>query len=605
MGLGQVNRDYLGVQHAYCAVLLEEWCRLGLADVCLAPGSRSTPLVVALDALKSRYGIRVHTHIDERGLGFFALGLAKATGKPAIVITTSGTAVANLLPAVVEASQTYTPMIVVSADRPPWHIGVGANQAIVQPGLFGGYVRLEIDAEVPGSDVSLVHSVQQADQLWQTAIHPCHSGPVHLNVPFCEPLLGDRLHDSHVVFDGLSSWKDSEAPYGLPDGLAEQNRAQMDYRLSSDDATLFTRASAGLIVVGELVDGLDIEAIVQLGSQLGWPIVADPLSGCLALKHYPFIPYGDYFWRDLMDQGVSPDVVLHLGGPVVSRKLQAFMASRREALVHVDQTDRVVNPDGAVTRRIITPVRVFAAQFISLRIPAQNWLDRRLPNMGWMDDHIASFFSSKTQAPSSDAVASELSVVRELSGLVPEDGTLFVGNSLPIRELLWVGARDGKCRRILGNRGASGIDGLVSTAAGVSAGSRAPVTLLIGDMSALHDLSGWLWLARSECAVVMVVVNNGGGAIFDHLSISQEQSALVPDYYTMARDVSFVNLAKGIGVPVKLVSTVASFKTAYKSALKKATASHASMIIEVKASYSAIEIKQLAASLAQALLSKS
>lgn len=595
-------RRYFGIQHAFAALFLEELCRLGVRDVCVAPGSRSTPLVVSLNALKSVYNLRVHTHIDERGLGFFALGLAKATGRPAVVLTTSGTAVANLLPAVIEASQSDHPMIVVSADRPPELIGVGANQAIVQPGLFGDYVRLEIDAQVPHSSIGLVPALVQAGQVWQAANFPRRPGPVHINLPFDEPLLAELLHDSHVVFDDLSSWMASSAPYQPPTGLAEMNASELSVAVPADILALLTRAESGLIVVGELSDFGDVEAVLQLAERVQWPVCVDTLSGCLAQQGHRFFAYSEYFLGDLLVQGVVPDVVLHLGGPLVSRRLQAYVAARTQGVVHVSETERVVDPQGAVTHRVVSPVRHFAPQLISLHLHVQDWLDFHAPSMEFMDRKIGEELgrialgteASVAGSAIGDAVwTSELAVVRELTRLIPEHGTLFVGNSLPIRELLWVGVRDGVSRTVLGNRGASGIDGLVSTAAGVATGMRSPVTLLIGDMSVLHDLSGWLWLSRLQYPIIMVVLNNGGGGIFDHLPIANQQPDILDDYYRMARSVDFSALAKGVAVPMVSVVTLRAFSAAYADALKSANTKSLSTVIEVSVSDSVQDLREL------------
>ena len=550
------RRSYFGDQHFWSSLVLEELCRLGVQDVCVAPGSRSTPLVMALEDLRQRFDLNVHTHIDERGLGFLALGLTKSTGKPTVILTTSGTAVANLLPAVIEASQTYAPLIVISADPVQVNRSGCQSSHCTAWAFFGEYVRHSVSSSVPDGECDVVRCLQMVDQLWACAAHPTQSGPVHLNAPFKEPLVAPERHCYDGVLQQVSDWRSSTEAYSIPEAISAQHNRLMKYELAPEVLSVLEDAVSGVVVLGALHDLGDILDMAEQLIAFGWPIIADPLSGCIGMNGYPFLGYADFYLDSLISADIVPDVVLHLGGPVVSKRVQKFMASRTGSVIHVSELEWVVDPDGAVTHRVVAQPRVFISRCLRAEDPSSRWLDARLPSMDWVDKEVSNVLNTMSHC-------SELAVVRQLTQHLPESHLFFVGNSTPIRDVLWAGARHNRPVQLLGNRGASGIDGLVATAAGAAKGANAPLTLLIGDMSVLYDVSSWVCLRTLNTTVVVVIINNGGGKIFDVLPISDMHPNVLPTYYYMDQSVSFSKLAEAFGFGYQECRSVAAFVNAY------------------------------------------
>ncbi|HEX2424296.1 MAG TPA: 2-succinyl-5-enolpyruvyl-6-hydroxy-3-cyclohexene-1-carboxylic-acid synthase [Actinomycetota bacterium] len=461
----------------------------GLRDACVSPGSRSTPIALALARNES---VRVHVHLDERSSAFFALGLAKTSGVPTAVVTTSGTAAANLFPAIVEASMSRVPLIALTADRPPELRGVGANQTIDQIGLFGKYASWFLDAQVPaeGSD---------AGRSWYTlGVHTyreaCRGGPVHVNLPFREPLVpsGQSVDLGERFALGL-------AGVGLGEGEMPEDDQVAEF------ADVITGGGDGLVFVG----GLRVSGrwFVDLGDRLGWPVIAEPISGCRipgtlgAAQHL----LADADFADAH----APELFLQIGASPTSRPaLEAVRRARR--LIIVDPDELVADPNRRAEKRFT--------------VHAGNLVDRALdaitPSSG------GSWLSSWREADrrATDAVEALLDswdepfegrIARDLAASIPDGGVLVVGSSMPVRDLdAYMRPREGL--RVLANRGASGIDGFVSTALGVSA-SGAATTALCGDLTLLHDIGSLIWSAGRGLDCVVVVPNNDGGAIFSFL----------------------------------------------------------------------------------------
>jgi 2-succinyl-5-enolpyruvyl-6-hydroxy-3-cyclohexene-1-carboxylate synthase len=460
----------------------------GLTDASLSPGSRSTPIALALSRDDR---IRVHVHLDERSSAYFALGLAKASGQPVAVACTSGTAAANLFPAIVEASMSRTPLIALTADRPPELRGVGANQTIDQVDLFGRYVRWFADAPVPeeGPD-ALGTWVGLAAEAYGRA---CASGPVQVNLPFREPLV----------------------PSGTPVGLGEPFTAFGDVRPSEgphagdDDVRRFASSvegvRRGLVYAGTLRS--PSPAIVELAGRLGWPLVAEPTSGCRvpgALAAGQFLLANERFVADHM-----PDVMVQFGAAPISRQALG-LARAAGRLVIVDPDDIVGDPNRRADQR-------FAMRAGDLAGAAASAIAARHGG-GWLEAwHGADAVARRAVDETIDAWSEpyEGRVARDLAASLPDGSTLAVGSSMPVRDLdAYMLPRTGL--RVLGNRGASGIDGFVSTALGVAA-SGSPTTALCGDLTLLHDAGSLLWSARRGLDATLVVPNNDGGVIFSLL----------------------------------------------------------------------------------------
>ena len=486
MGDGGVSEGdvSLACMGAFVHALVDE----GVESACVSPGSRSTPIALAL---YRHPGIRVHVHLDERSSAFFALGLAKATGKPVVVACTSGTAAANLFPAVVEASMSRASLVVLTADRPPELRGVGANQTIDQLELFGRYVKWFVDAEVPGDgpEAGYWHSLG-ANAATRSRAYP--PGPVHVNLPFREPLVPSGA-PVELIGPTLGRREVGVRP-PLPRGSDVE-------RLAAEVGGV----ERGAIVAGGLRHGA--AAAVDLARALGWPLIAEPASG---LRVPGALAAGQFL---LADRGFAsahvPDLVLQVGAAPTSRAGLALVAAAK-TLVIVDPDRLVADPARHASWTIAVdpgPLAAAVADRVGERVPTvwlQEWRDADASARRVVDELIDSW-----DEPFEGRVA------RDLAAALSDGSTLFVGSSMPVRDLdAYMLPRNGL--RVLANRGVSGIDGFVSTVLGVAA-SGVPTYALCGDLSLLHDAGSLVWSARRGYAAVFVVPNNDGGVMFSFL----------------------------------------------------------------------------------------
>lgn len=472
-----------------CAMsLVDELAVHGMRHACVSPGSRSTPLALALERHPD---VQVHVHLDERSSAFFALGLAKALRRPVAVACTSGTAAAELFPAVIEASQARVPLYLLTADRPPRLRGTGANQTIDQSRLFGSYPRAFIEPPVPslGADTVVWRKAGREAVVASGGPQP---GPVHVNCPFEEPLVPSG-----------ESMPMAERELGRderPDRDPEPLPADVD-RVAEE-----LSGARGVVVAGSSWWRAP-DLITQLAGQLGCPVIAEPTSGVrrpgAALSAgQALIASSGFLERH------RPDVVLQVGATPTTRSTQSFVAAA-ERLIVVDLFHMDPDPEHrAVLRVHADPDRL--AEGLTRRIePApSDWL----ATWSGLDDRAR--LAMDDMLDSTDE-PTELRVARDLAAAIPSGATLVVGSSMPIRDLDYAMApRDGL--RVLANRGASGIDGFVSTVLGVAA-TGTPTYALCGDLTLLHDAGSLLWNARRGLDAVFVVPNNDGGAVFSFL----------------------------------------------------------------------------------------
>lgn len=468
----------------FCATLVDEWIHRGVRTAVLCPGSRSTPIALALAA---RSELSLHVFHDERSGAFAALGAALATGAPSILACTSGTAAVNFHPAVVEADHARVPMIVCTADRPPELQGVGAPQTIDQHGLFGGSVRWEHDpgvADAAGSDAwrgVAAHAVA-------ASLGPV-PGPVHLNLPFREPLIG--------VARDLPPRAGSDASFAAGSSLVD---------VPAELAGLASRGR-GVVLAGWGID--DSRAVTALAGRLGWPIVADPRSGIRSADGAVVLRHADSVLRHAPTAArLRPNVVLRLGDPPASKVVNAWIASSGALVVGVSPTGRTVDPD-----------RVVVAQFAMQPSVACTMVADAPVDEGWLSEwRSVTAIATEVLRSALDRSSpiSEPLVARVVAESSPEGAVLVLSSSMPVRDVEWFGG-DVRAARVLSNRGANGIDGVTSTAIGAALAAGCPVVLLTGDVAFLHDSSALAGLAARGADVRIVVVDNGGGGIFSFL----------------------------------------------------------------------------------------
>jgi 2-succinyl-5-enolpyruvyl-6-hydroxy-3-cyclohexene-1-carboxylate synthase len=473
----------------------------GLRHVCITPGSRSTPLTAAF---VRHPGIKPWLHLDERSSSFFALGLARALSEPVALVCTSGTAAANYLPAVVEANQSRIPLIVLTADRPPRLRDIGADQTIDQVGMFGRNVRWALDLPVPwGTDGEEDTFRAVAMRALRATLGP-FPGPVHLNLPFDEPLIGDA--GGQAELPDAAEVRALAHPAPQPPSPADLATVAMQ----------LMEARRPLVVAGPETGGLPGAAIAKLAAKLGAPLLADPLSGVRTGAHdrSQLLDSYDAFIRDPRADSEPPDLVVRFGGVPTSKALNMFLR-RCGARTHLlcDNASSWRDPETVVTHAVPGDPRLVAAGLESMFAetaadPA--WLS------GWLERDRLAREVMQAQAAGFDEPF-EGRVFTELQAALPARATIVAGNSMPVRDLDSFLVSDAKPLRLVSNRGANGIDGVVSTALGHAAARLSPTVLVIGDLSFYHDLNG-LWAARRhDLNLTVVLVNNEGGGIFHYL----------------------------------------------------------------------------------------
>jgi 2-succinyl-5-enolpyruvyl-6-hydroxy-3-cyclohexene-1-carboxylate synthase len=494
------------VSAAFATVLVDEWVRAGVTDAVFAPGSRSTPLLVAL-AGDGR--LRLHPVLDERSAGFVALGLALASGRPAPVVTTSGTAAVELHPAVVEADQAGIPLIAVTADRPPELHHVGAPQTVEQDALYGSSPRWTVvpgiaDLDAAGTWRSLAsRTVAVASGAGSPGGRP---GPVHVNVAFREPLLGDPV-DLPPGRPGGEPWHAVSAAATLP---------------PDDIVSLITahRGGHGLLVAGAGAASGDPASLAHLADGLGWPVLADPRSG-LRLPAPRTVAAADALLRVPSVASSLPDVVVRLGRPwaskVVNQWLDALPPSVPQVLVDPHAT--WIDP-GRRSSHVAAADPTAAADAV-LDVLGLGAAGGRSPSGGgpwsrrWAELEAAAQAAIDATLVSEPGV-SEPGLARRLLDAVADGTVVVASSSMPVRDVeWWMRPRCGV--RVLANRGANGIDGVVSTAIGAAAGSRAPTVALLGDLAFLYDAGALLWAPDRDIDLTIVVADNNGGGIFSFL----------------------------------------------------------------------------------------
>jgi 2-succinyl-5-enolpyruvyl-6-hydroxy-3-cyclohexene-1-carboxylate synthase len=566
---------------------VDELARCGMRAACTSPGSRCAPLVLTLANQKR---LDCYSHLDERCAGFFALGLAKASRLPVAVTCTSGTAAAELLPAAIEAFQARVPLILLTADRPPELRENGAGQAIDQLKLFGSAAKWFFEVGTHQASEERLRWVRTlACRAYWTALEG-RPGVVHLNFPLREPLVTeDPLPDDQTGRPG-------RVPYVRRPPASITGAAQL--------RRLVEAAKRGVVVAGrderaeESSSGSLGEAAAAFCEATSWPLLADPLSGArrgnAAIAHY------DALLREQTFAGkLKPDLILRVGDLPVSKPLRTWLAGLKDTpQVVLDPEGAWQDPAAVLSDSLALEPTVALVGLTSLMSPPTEMSTTSTrptpsetgPRPSPADpDWLAGWRAADERAAEAilgvlgSADLSEPGIAIELGVLLGETATLFVASSMPVREIetFWPVRRDPP--RVLCNRGANGIDGIVSSAFGAAADGNGPVVLLIGDVALAHDIGGLLAAKRLDLKLTIVLVNNGGGGIFDFLPVSRTAMAQEYDIYTRhiatPPDLDFAQAAALYGLAHERVETVPAFRAALERALSPQTGS---AIVEVR-----------------------
>ncbi len=525
----------------FARLILESLYRSGVRHFCIAPGSRSTPLTLEAKRIATCYkGVFLHTHFDERGLGFLALGLSKAkafTPQPIAIIVTSGSAVANLLPAFVEAGLTKEPLILLSADRPFELIDCGANQAINQKELMGSHVSTFIDLPPPSSSVSLHWLLTVMDET--LARQSQDKGALHINCPFPEPLYGDD-ENLEPYLAPLTKWLNAKTPY-------------LDCIYPKPDISPFLAdwsslvAQKGLLLVGQVDTNARVE-IERLATYLGWPLLVDPQGG----KSSDYAGYALWLTHPKAQMLLAKaNCVIQFGARFVSKRLTAFLNQFNGAYYLVSPLKGRLDPHHLSAKRLLVPCGDFAA-CLADKIANEKAFDPVL-YFGWgeaLKKLSEAFFTKLALYFSQEQTLSEVGFAFDLTNILSNELDLFIGNSLIIR-LIDMYTLIPQLS-VYANRGASGIDGLIATAAGVQRANSRPLLCLLGDTSTLYDLNSLSLLQTVDRPFVLVVINNNGGGIFDLLAVPSESKQ---QFYQMPHGLHFESAAALFNLAYKAPKT--------------------------------------------------
>jgi 2-succinyl-5-enolpyruvyl-6-hydroxy-3-cyclohexene-1-carboxylate synthase len=537
-----INRTFAPVQ-----ALVDELSRCGMRHAVTSPGSRNAPIALTLAADER---IDAVSAIDERAAGFLALGMAKASGLPVAVTCTSGTAAANLLPAVVEAHEARVPLIVLTADRPPELRDVGAGQAIDQLKLFGSAAKwfVEVGSGEPGREWA-THVRALACRAWWTA-DGGRPGPVHLNLPLREPL-------APIVEDlDVSDWQ------GRDDGRPWVELREHSSAPDADDVQVLAERIAatprGVIVCGGGGDDALAAAVTRLAREAGWPVLAEPTSGLRCGEHdlsHVMAHYDVVLREGQVAAKLLPQLALRIGDMPTSKSLRGWLAE-------IDQV--VVDPHAAwnePTRTAETllhadPVRTCDALATAIEVRGTN------ADSGWIglwrssDEAVIGAFAESPQGFEARAYAG-------IEDSLPRDALVWVSSSMPIRYVESYFPSSSKSIRFLSNRGANGIDGVVASAAGAAHATGRPTFVLIGEIALLHDVGGLLAARRAGIDLTIVCVNNGGGGIFDFLPVAEHADASAYEgHVATATEIDLPALAALAGPPHRLAATPAELVSA-------------------------------------------
>jgi 2-succinyl-5-enolpyruvyl-6-hydroxy-3-cyclohexene-1-carboxylate synthase len=557
----------------WAEAFIGELARAGVREVCVAPGSRSTPLVMAAARAED---LRVFTHVDERSAGFFALGMGKATGRPAAVITTSGTAAANLYPAVIEAHQSESPLIVLTADRPHRLRDADANQAIDQLRLFGTGTRAFFEMSLPVVEApSLRHLRAVAARAVAESVG-APAGAVHVNFPFEKPLEPvDRAEDVPPGFRKAFPLAADGRAAGRPFTRVSIRRAGVD----RDDLARVVRLLRGcgrvLLVAGPSVEPDRVgSAVLRFAAAAAVPVLADPLSGARFRPHGGAAVVGGYdlFLRSpSVQERLAPEVILRVGQTPTSSALAAFLDRRPGA-------HQVVLDGGQLWKDHLATAHEY------LRADPADFLDALSGVQEPSADRVWGRLWTEAERVTRDVVARELegelfegTILNEVSQTVPGGTTLFVSSSMPIRDMDGFGCPRSDTIRVLGNRGASGIDGIVSTALGIAAVAQGRVIAVLGDLAFYHDMNGLLAARKYGLEVVFVVINNDGGGIFHMLPIRSFEPAFT-EHFAAPHGLDFAHAASLYGLPHDRAET----RDELRGTLEEALGASGCRIVEVR-----------------------
>ena len=556
----------MNLNECWGELIIEELVRNDTACFCISPGSRSTPLTVAVAKNPRAKSVIFY---DERAAAYYALGHARASGRPAVLICTSGTAAANYLPAVIEASVEQIPLLLLTSDRPPELRDTGANQAINQTFLFGTHVRWFFDPGCPCPEFKTEALLSTIDHAVTKTLQPV-SGPVQLNFPFREPFFENDENKTISKIDKIVGQK-------LYVRNTTFNKILPNHEIND---LLKNRPVSGILSIGRVpTDSLD--SLRKLAEELAWPVFADVTSGLRLGDNCPNrITYYDQLLIEDLDAIDSViEAVWHIGFPPTSKRWLTHWENNPAAQMvwiadHPERHDQSHN----FRWRIESGISEFCEQLVrklqlekrveDIPLKTQQWLQASAKVETMLEQHFP--LNSETKE------IDDFALTRRLTEIISETHGFFIGNSIPVRAVDMLGSGKGADIPTALNRGASGIDGLIASACGYSSGLQRPVSLLIGDLSAMHDLNSFKLLADSTEPILVVLLNNHGGGIFSFQPVAQ-QTGIFETFFGTPHSNDFLSVAEMFGLNYFRPDSISSFVKDYRQAVSE----NKSAVIEI------------------------
>jgi len=556
-----INRNIL-----WSTVFFEQLAQLGVKHVCISPGSRSTPLTLAAVSNKKLNCIKI---IDERSSAFFATGLARTSGKPVALICTSGTATAEYYPAIIEAYQQRIPLIVCTADRPPELFSRGANQTINQKNLYANHIRYFADPGLPSVKVKKLESLRKIAEKAFVVSAVNNKGPVHINLPFEKPFEPENSTDS------------------LKADLKISYRAMKDLAIKDDPSpaslssvfSLMGKTARGIIIVGPDQYNKEFpKLITEVSRKSGYPIFAD---GASQLRFGKFSKQNILANFDALLRSkeflktFSPEIILHFGRTITSKGLEEFLEKSRAQKFMINEFGDWFDPSGNAKHAIAVKPFIFCTKF--LRTGKVAHVDERLLWQHQLRQADTLAETKKQHHFSGAPLSLEPNVIINLLSLLPEKANILLSNSLPIRDFDFFTSTSQKEITIYHNRGASGIDGIISTALGITYSSKVPTYLVIGDLAFYYDLTSLLIAKQYKLPLTIIVVNNNGGGIFRFLPIAQHKEVF-DEFFSMPTSLSFGKIVKEFGGNYSRIASPKKFRYSLQTTSERKNFS----VIEIK-----------------------
>ncbi len=528
----------------------------GLKNVVVCPGSRNSSLVFGLHKIKQ---IKKYNLVDERSAGFFALGLVKKTNTPVAVVTTSGTAVAELYPAVIEAYQSRLPLIVCTADRPPELHNCGANQTINQENIFQNHIRYSLNLNAPDIQPKSINNFINSIRKAISATMKDNPGPVHINLPFRKPFEPSAKTDK-INSEYYNKVLRTKLPLNLSTGKVTPKPDK--YVLKN-----ILTANKGLILFNEKnPSGELLEVVDKISKKINFPVIDDGTSGYrFRFSDSGVITNGSSLLRKrLLEIIPDPEIILQFGEAPISNSMLEFFEKSQAVKFLTNMSGDIKDPSRTFTKILkLNPVefcRQIYAQSYSLKRNKEYFhLIKRLNDD---TEKIKKHFLEKCR------ISFEGKIIHEIIDLIPSGSNLFVSNSMPVRDLDTFSGANNKKINVFTNRGASGIDGIISTALGIASSSKNRTILVTGDLAFYHDLNGLLASLKYKIPLTIVLINNNGGGIFDMLPVSNHKEVFDTNFKTPT-NLNFRHFTEGYGGTFHEINSEMEFHKNFKMSLKK------------------------------------